>query len=97
MQNTIEHLDTIYAPALILFLDAQKILHNLICTLLNGSCCIYHKAIYRRQLSWCMQQFLFNGMLIRFKIFYEHLEVVSELVHIQYQGILWCSAFARGI
>ena len=37
--------DTVHAPALVLFPGAQKFLHNLIYILLNGSCCIHHKAI----------------------------------------------------
>ena len=27
----------------------------------------------------------------------EHLEIVLKLVHAQYQGILWCSAFVRAV
>ena len=35
MENTIEYFDTVHAPALILTLDAQKILNNLANILLN--------------------------------------------------------------
>ena len=48
MKNIIEYFDSVHTPALILTLDAQKILNNLANTLLNKSCCIEHETINGR-------------------------------------------------
>ena len=48
MENITEYFDTVHASALILPLDAQRILNNLANILLNKSCCNEHEAINGR-------------------------------------------------
>ena len=48
MENIAEYFDTVHALALILPLEAQKILNNLANMLLNKSCCIEYETINER-------------------------------------------------
>ena len=58
MENTIEYFDTVHAPALILTLDAQKILNNLASILLNRLCWNHYCHYLLFMVSCSMQQLL---------------------------------------
>ena len=65
MLNTVEYLGTVHAPAPILYLDAKKILYNLVNIVLNGNCCIQSNHYFLFMASCWMQQFPFNTMLTK--------------------------------